>query len=106
MRLAPMRSARRPQMTRPMSEPMPARLNTVAAAMALTPWSMALDAMWKMGPGGAAQRAAGGRGGRSADVEGGGGPRAGGGEFALRVRPRIAGKDREGDDHEPREVAD
>ena len=57
MRFAPIRSARNPQTILPLSEPTPARLNTVAAAIAPTPWSMALATMWKMGPECAAQQA-------------------------------------------------
>src|SRR5262249_7603765 len=114
MRLAPMRSARRPQMTRPLSEPMPARLNTVAAAIALTPWSMTLDAMWKIGPECAAQHAKGvsaiaaklGRAESLAHRERRPTVRAGGNRLAVRVRVRIAHEQREGDDDEPREVAD
>jgi len=45
-----------PQTILPLSEPTPARLNTVAAAIAPTPWSMALATMWKMGPECAAHR--------------------------------------------------
>jgi hypothetical protein len=44
-------------MTRPLSEASPAAPNTVAAAIADTPWSMALVTMWKIGPEWAAQQA-------------------------------------------------
>ncbi len=57
MRLAPTRSARSPQITRPLSEARPAALSTVAAAIADTPWSIALVTMWKIGPECAAQHA-------------------------------------------------
>ena len=43
--------------SRPLSEARPAALSTVVAAIAETPWSIALVTMWKIGPECAAQHA-------------------------------------------------
>src|SRR5215468_7731032 len=112
MRLAPMRSATRPQRILPPREPTPATPNTVAAVMALTPWSMALLTMWKMGPECAAQQKkcvkATGELGRAEGL----GRRQLGARRKARPRGRrpgeprgVAHEERGGNDHEPGDVA-
>jgi hypothetical protein len=55
--LAPYRSASRPHTTRPPTEASPATPITVAAAIGVTPQSMASVTMWKIGPEWATQQA-------------------------------------------------
>ena len=55
--MAPKRSATIPVPTRPMMEVSPEIPSAPAAASAGTPWSMACETMWKIGPECAAQQA-------------------------------------------------
>src|SRR5437773_2353027 len=57
VRLAPKRSARRPEPIRPAIDESPETPRTVAATMGMTPWLIACVTMWKIGPECAAQQA-------------------------------------------------